>query len=123
MHQNEYKIMVADPCVFRKSVLEGTLRVLQSYSAEETKVIEKAFLKGIKKPIGHKEPATFDYYWVNCTADEADAIAGYLFEAEATAVPPSGETAPEASWLASLVDIWSNFRDWIEGGGETSPNF
>ena len=118
MDQNEYKLKTNDPCAFRKNVLEETLKILKIHSAPEVSVIEKAFEKGgIEKPKDHHQPKEYDYYWVKCTAEEADTIASYLFEAEYTSVPDSGETTPEASRYARLVDIWTNFRDWIENGG------
>ena len=118
MDQNEYKLKVNDPCAFRKNVLEETLEILTAHSAPEALVIEKSFeVGGIEKPSTHQYPNGYDYYWVKCTAEEADAIASYLFEAEYTAVPDSGETTPEASKFARLVDVWTQFRDWIENGG------
>ena len=118
MDQNEYKIKINDPCAFRKNVLEDTLIILKVHSAPETLIVENTIKSaGIEKPSTHQHPEGYDYYWVKCTAEEADAIASYLFEAEYTAVPDSGETTPEASRYAQLVDVWTNFRDWIENGG------
>lgn len=118
MDANEYKIKISDPCAFRKDVLEQTLQVLKSNNAEEASIVEKALHEGgIEKPDLHNTKGVYDFYWVKCTEQEADEIAGHLFDAEAMAVPPSGETTPEASRLAHLVDIWTNFRDWIIGGG------
>jgi hypothetical protein len=114
----EYKVKINDPCAFRKNVLEESLRVLKSYKALEAYVIEKALSDGgIEKPDKHESKEGFDYYWVKCTSEEADAIASYLFDAEAMAVPDSGETTPEASRYGVLVDTWTNFRNWIERGG------
>jgi hypothetical protein len=118
MDQNEYKLKINDPCAFRKNILEETLQILKAHFAPEALVIEKSFeVGGIEKPPNHQHPSGYDYYWVKCTSDEADKIASYLFEAEYTAVPDNGETTPEASRYAHLVDIWSNYRDWIENGG------
>ena len=71
----------------------------------------------------HYSPESHDYYWVDCSAREADEIAGYLFEAESIAAPCFGETSQEASRLADLVNIWTDFREWIESGGNTSQNY
>ena len=119
MDQDEYKIKIIDPCAFRGNILKDTLKILKTHSASEASIIEEAFESGgIPKPLIHQQPEGFDYYFVKCTADEADAIASYLFEAEYTAVPESGETSPEASKYAQMVDIWTNFRDWIQRGGK-----
>ena len=116
----EIEQIAVNPCVFRRAVLEGTLEVLLRNAAEESKIIERAFLSGIKNPKNHPNPDACEYFWMECTLKEAAVIAGHLFEAEATAVPPSGETTPDVSRIGYLLDIWSHFRDWIEAGGDTS---
>lgn len=118
MNQNEYKLKINDPCTFRKNILEETLQILKAHSAPEALAIEKSLeVGGIGKPPNHQHPEGYDYYWVKCTSKEADKIASYLFEAEYSAIPDSGETIPEASRYGLLVNVWSNFRDWIENGG------
>ncbi|WP_459918997.1 hypothetical protein, partial [Desulfocicer niacini] len=124
MDTPSYKVKISDPCSFGKSVLEDTLYVLKENNAPETTIIELAFKNGgMPKPITHNHSEGFDYYWVKCTDEEADNIAGYLFDAEAAAVPASGEITPEASKYAKLVDIWTNFRDWLERGGSVEPHW
>lgn len=118
MHKNEYKIKISEPCAFRKKVLDETLVVLKRNGASEVSVIESAFrIGGIEKPNQHNSPEGYNFYWVKCTDQEADAIVAHLFDEEASSVSASGETTPEASRYADLVDIWSQFRDWIEHGG------
>ncbi len=118
MNANEYKIRTNDPCAFRKEVLNESLKVLKDNNAKEISLIE-ASLKygGIQKPDIHNRPSDYDFFCVKCTAEEADNITSYLFAAEASAVPDSGETTPVASRFAELVDIWTNFRDWLDQGG------
>jgi hypothetical protein len=116
MDAKEYKIKTTNPCAFSMNVLEETLRVLKAYNSEEVSVIEKTLMEGgIEKPDHHNIKDGYDYYWVKCTEQEAETIASYLFDAEAMAVSPSGETTPDASRYAHLADIWTNFRDWIRG--------
>jgi hypothetical protein len=118
MDSNEYKIRTNDPCAFRKEVLDESLEVLKKFKAKEASVIEDDLkIGGIPKPEKHHQPIDYDFFWVKCTSEEADNITGFLFDAEAAAVPESGDTTPEASRLAGLVDIWTNFRDWLDQGG------
>ena len=124
MDAPSYKVKISDPCSFRKSVLEDTLYVLKKNNAPETTIIELALENGgIQKPTTHNHSEGYDYYWVKCTDEEADNIAGYLFDAEVAAVPESGETTPEASKYAKLVDICTDFRDWLERGGSVEPHW
>lgn len=124
MDAPSYKVKISDPCSFRKSDLEYTLYVLKENKAPEKEIIELALKNGgIKKPKSHNQPEGFDYYWVKCTDEEADNIAGYLFDAEAAAVPDSGESISAARNLAALVDIWTEFRDWLESGGNVEPHW
>lgn len=124
MNNAAYKIITNDPCAFRKAFLKETLIVLKDNNAQESSVIELAFENGgITKPTFHNKPDDYDFYWVKCTAEEAENIAGYLFDEEAAAVSNSGETTPEASRYAELVDIWTNFRNWIEEGGNVVPHW
>ena len=124
MDTPSYKVKTSDPCAFRKVVLKETLIVLRENRAKEVSIIESAFKHGgIKKPKIHNHPNGFDFYWVKCSAEEADTITSYLFDAEAAAVPDSGETTPEARRYAELVDIWTNFRNWLEGGGSVNAHW
>lgn len=124
MDSPSYKFKTNDPCAFRKADLEKSLIVLKANKAKEASLIELAFHHGpIQKPKKHTHPNDFDFYWVNCSAEAANNIASYLFDAEAAAIPDSGETTPEASRYADLVDIWSNFRDWLEEGGSVDPHW
>ena len=124
MNAQEYKIVTSDQCSFRKEVLEDSLKLLKATNAKEASIIESALeVGGICKPVDHNDPDGHDFFWVRCTAEEANSIASYLFDAEAAAVPSSGATTPEASKYAALVDTWSDFRDWLEEGGSVDPHW
>ena len=61
----------------------------------------------LTKPDKHSGDSSTDYFDTTGLSDEVlEDICDHLFEAEADAVPSSGETTREASRIASLVDLW-----------------
>jgi len=62
----------------------------------------------IKKPSKHQGDESTDYFDVRVLPPAILRMIGlHLFTAEADAVSPTGETTPEASRNAGMVDIWS----------------
>lgn len=114
MNADEYKFLTARPDVFSRGELAETLGVVAGALADEV----RPFLEGtpVEKPPLHKGGAESDYFAVRLDSDVVDEIVNELLGAESAAVSPEGFTTREASRLASLVDRWNRYLEWLGGG-------
>ena len=62
----------------------------------------------IAKPPKHIGGPETDFFQVNLTEEEVEQIICHLFDREAAAVSPDGETTVLASYYAGLVDFWGH---------------
>ena len=118
MNAQEYRRKSKKPDSFPVQDLKDTRRVLQRERAPELVVVERALAQGpLEKPPLHEQPDEAEFCVVKCSGEEAEAIVNYLFDAEASAVPASGESTPEANRLARLVDRWTRLREHLDEYG------
>jgi hypothetical protein len=114
MEQGEYKVLQADPRVFRRGEIALTIRLV----GDELPDVARAFtelLEGpaLDKPLQHSGGVETDLFRVELSEAEAEDICGHLLSKEAAAASPSGETTALASTIASLVDRWSRYVEAV----------
>ncbi len=118
MDVNEYRDLCARPDVLRRGELEETVSALRRLRSPDVRLLEEILEQPpIEKPVIHAAGSEADFFFVTLDADVVESIVDQLFEAEATAVPSGGETTPEATRLAELVDLWTDCREYLENGG------
>jgi hypothetical protein len=112
MDAAEYKLTTSSPDVFTRGDLTLTLTSLE---AEELRTPVREALLGtpVPKPPLHAGSASSDYFRLALPVDTVDTILDQLLLLEAGAVSSDGETTPEASRLADLVNRWGRYRESI----------
>jgi hypothetical protein len=114
MNYAKYLIKTNRPKAFRNDVLNESLEILKANNANEVSIIKSSLKHGIiQKPDELDPPIDYDFFWVECTAEDANRIANYLFEAEAAAAKNSGGLSPVSSRFAELADIWTTLKDCL----------
>lgn len=113
MNAAEYKGIKDSPDVFSEAELEATVRRLQQTVAAR-KTIIGAMRTPLPKPPLHQRAPCSDYFRLSLSAESVNEIVDALGIAEVSAVSPEGETTPEASYLADLVDRWCHYLVWLE---------
>jgi hypothetical protein len=116
VEQTEYKILQADPRVFRRGELADTVRIV----GDELPSLARAFtqlLEGrpLDKPPQHSAGVESDLFRVVVSETDVEEICEHLLTKEAAAVSPSGETTALASAIASLLDHWSRYAEVVAG--------
>jgi hypothetical protein len=107
-----YRELCRRPDVMKRGVLEATARL----TAKEDENAHRAVLAGepLPKPPLHAGGDHTDYFRLELSLGEAEAIRDALAGAEVGAVGPEGESTPEASFAASLVDIWLEYIFFLQ---------
>jgi hypothetical protein len=110
MNANEYKTKCQQPHVLRRPTLEATARIVAQANTDLA-VRLHGIVAGqpIPKPASHTGNAETDFFEVDLSREEAHAVLSILLSAEADAVSPHGETTPQASSLADIVDLWGRY--------------
>ena len=108
MNAKKYKRLTSSPIFVSQPIIEETAAILAG-RCDSASVALTGLLgtTPLTKPDKHVCDSSTDYFDATSLGEEVlEGICDHLFEAEADAVPLSGETIPEASRLASLVDLW-----------------
>jgi hypothetical protein len=117
MNPTEYWMKTNRPNAFRNDVLNESLEILKANNAKEVPIIQSSLKCGkIQKPKilpPLPPPNHYEFFWVECSAEEAKNIANYLFKAEASAAPKSGESTPVSNRFAELADFWTTLSDHL----------
>ena len=114
MEPREYKVLQADPRVFRRAELADTVRFVRDGMPGLARALTH-LLEGqpLDKSAQHSGGVDSDLFRVVVSEIEAEEICGYLLSKEAGAVSPSGETTALASAIGSLVDRWSRYAESV----------
>lgn len=108
MDAQKYGRLTSSPLFVSRPIIEETASILAG-RCDSARVALTGLLgtTPLTKPDKHTGDSSTDYFDTTGLSDEVlEGICDHLFEAEADAVPSSGETTPEASRIASLVDLW-----------------
>ncbi len=108
MDAQKYGRLTSSPLFISRPILEETAAILQKRSESATEALNRLFEESpLTKPEKHTGDSSTDYFDTTGLSDDIlESICDNLFEAEADAVPSSGETTAKASRIASLVDLW-----------------
>lgn len=108
MDAQEYGRLTSGPLFVSRPIIEETASILAGRSDSAKAALNHLLaLSPLNKPDKHLGDSSTDYFDTTGLSDDVlEDICDHLFEAEADAVPPSGETTREASRIASLVDLW-----------------
>ena len=108
MDAQKYKRLTSSPIFVSQPIIEETAAILAG-RCDSASVALTGLLgtTPLTKPDKHVSDSSTDYFDTTSLGEEVlEGICDHLFEAEADAVPLSGETTPEASRIAFLVDLW-----------------
>ena len=112
MNSAEYKVICSMANVLPRVDLEDTKNFLLTGNIPESVIVQYALAEGaIDFPEKYQGNPASTHHRVICSAEDADAIASYLFEKEAESVPASGIATTETTRLVSLVNIWHKLAD------------
>jgi len=116
MDVEEYKNICNKPNVFQRGLLEASERELVLRHLPSAYHLQEILIDSpISKPRLHNDRKDADYFLVKLDVAKAEEIVEYLVDAEADAVGREGETTPQASHYASLVDVWMRYIDFCDG--------
>ena len=112
MDTRQYKAICELPDVMSRGVLEDSAREISLHLG----LLLREILEGapVPKPKLHNGDESTDYFHVDIGLEEAEETASDLLSAETDAVSPEGDTTPEASYIASLVDEWNRYIEFRE---------
>jgi hypothetical protein len=113
LDSSAYKLGTSQPDVFRSSELTNIASILKDSEPELFAAFNSAPRQLITRPDLHNGSTADDYYQISISADIASEIAEALLVAEAMAVSPEGHTTSKASQIASLLDRWSRYTDFV----------
>jgi hypothetical protein len=114
MDATEYKRATTCPDAFADAEIEATVRCLRAGASPFAEVVAQAPRVPIPKPPLHHSGADTDFFRLDLPLAVVQELVGELLDAEAAAVSPEGNTTPEASHRASLVDRWGHYQRWLE---------
>ncbi len=118
MDVNKYRELCARPDVLRRGELEETVSTLRRLRSPDVRLVEEILEQPpIEKPVIHAAGSEADFFFVTLDTDVVESIVDQLLEAEAAAVPNGGETTPEATRFAELVDLWNDCQEYLDNGG------
>ena len=110
MDATEYKTSIAAPEAMRRETLDASLQVLRAMDPAVSQRVEAALqVQTIPRPSKHAGGA--EWVTVSLPVDLAESVVDCLGSAEAEAVGLDGNTTPEASRVAGLLDTWSR---WLQ---------
>ncbi len=112
MDAAEYKRITASPEVFSAADLEATESCLGAIGSPLSGLIAGVARTPIPKPPLHRGGS--DFFRFDLSVELVSELVGQLLDAEAAAVSPEGNTTPEASYRAGLVDRWARYQRWLE---------
>jgi len=115
MDVEEYKSICNQPDVFERGMLENSMQELLSRHLPSALRVQE-ILKSvpISKPHLHNGNQDTDYFQITLNLSEAEQIVEYLLDAEAESVGSDGQTTPQASRFASLVNAWERYIDFCD---------
>lgn len=113
MDSGEHKNLTSAPDVLAVGTLDATIRCLQHIGSELAKVMVKAAREPIEKPVRHQFPGRPGVSRLVLPVGEVDEIVSDPLSAEAQAVSMGGETTPESSHRAELVETWCEYLFWL----------
>ena len=131
MDAKEYKNTGSMANVFSAGELEATVNCLMSTRPKVGEFLQAATWTLVAQPPRHRGGKSTERFRLDLSWDAVSEIVDALFDAEAGAVSPEGETTPEASRLGELVDRWTRYRGQLEelslggqkkGGGHAPRN-
>ena len=112
MEAEEYKELIRSKGVLGYTTLNITLKELIAkkdirLTTEITRILH---INKIEKPALHINPNdnTTNYYKIDLSKEDIDAIADIFFDLEASFVGKDGSTTPTAAFYADLADRWFN---------------
>ncbi len=110
MYPKEYKAICGQPNAFSRFALEETARALAvEQPALSQRLMGELHQVPVPKPAMHNGGPETDFFQVELTEAELEQIISCMFDCEAAAVSPEGDTTPQASYFAALVDCWSRY--------------
>ncbi len=108
MNQTEYKKMCQRSNVISRVLLEETIRVIRKCDTDIEKKLQAILNSApIPTPLHHQGHRQDDHFEIDLSDEEKQAVTGFLFDVEASAVSDNGETTLQASRFSVLVDIWN----------------
>ncbi len=119
MDPTEYRRLTSRPGAFRRAVLEDTVRILRRAKSPLVEILEEVVSgPAIPKPPLHAVGSEADFFQLDLSLEDADAILDELLDAEAEArsAGASTLTSPGAPRLAELVERWALYREWLDDG-------
>jgi hypothetical protein len=99
--------------VFRSSELTDISNILKESEPELSAAFNSATRQLITRPDLHNGRTADDYYQISISSDIASEIAEALLTAEGMAVSPEGHTTSKASQIASLLDRWCRYKNFV----------
>ena len=114
MEARKYGRLTSSPLYIRRSVIEETASILTGQNDSTTDALNRLLgAQPLTKPEQHTGDYSTDYFDTTELSDDVlQDICDYLLDAEADAIPLSGETTSEASRIASLLDLWHERMRW-----------
>ena len=110
METKKYQTICNNSSSFSRLELEQTLDALEKAKSNIISLVDGVLKsKPIEKPSKHQGGKETDYYHVHIAINDAEVIVEELGTLEAQAVSPEGNTTPEASYYASLLDRWLSY--------------
>ena len=116
MDARQYKVLTSRPDVFARGELDETARVLRTVDVRLAGRLEALERAPVPKPPRHRGGARTDCFRIDAPHALLAEVVDALVDAEAAAVGQDGETTPEASARADLVDRWTRYLRWCEEG-------
>jgi hypothetical protein len=110
----EYKALTSRPNAFLRDELDDTVRVLTTIDVRLAGLVDALPRIPIPKPPQHRGGPSTDFLSIDARPSLVAEIVQQLLTAEAEAVSADGESTPEASWRAALVDRWTRYQRWLE---------
>ncbi len=116
MNSKDYKAITGRPDCFSRDSLDSTMSILVEMNPGSAERIKRCFdrCEAVPLPKLYIGDGVADYFIVNLSAEDVELITDALFDAEARAVGPDGDTTAEASFAAGLLDRWSLYLEWLE---------
>ena len=115
VNATKYKELTTEPDAFSRAALAHSAEALQHSLPEIAHDIRNVLgTAPIPKPPLHDAGSDSDFFHISLRIEKVDAIADALLSAEAGAVAADGSNTPQASHYATLVDIWSRYRDHLQ---------
>lgn len=106
MDDQEYKRLCAQPDVMRRAEMRATMTRLKREHAPLAAALERVMGRpALPKPVGFQGSSENDYFYIDLSEDELDAIAEALEDMERS-LAASGSDDSELAFVATLHDRW-----------------